>query len=378
VSLRSLAPPRWDLLLAAVILAAGELEIGLAHVGGPRWASIGAAALGAAVLAWRRLLPVAVVVLAFSVESAQFWAGVPRSGPITPLIVFMVATYTLGSRAALRDALLGGAFAVAMMGAVVASTSPFDATDFPYTALIAVAPLILGRALRSTREEARASVARAERAHALATEEALAAERARIARELHDVVSHSISVMGVQAGAARRLLPEGQGELYELLASIEATGRDSVGEMRRLLGIVRAGEEPLARAPQPGLGALDELVEHSRAGGLVVEVDVSGAPRALPAGLELAAFRIVQEALTNVRKHAPGARVDVAVRWRDHELALSVADDGPGPINPSPGGHGIVGMRERALLYGGQFEVGPGADGGFRVHARLPLPSGTR
>ncbi len=200
---------------------------------------------------------------------------------------------------------------------------------------------------------------------------AVAAERARIARELHDVVAHSLSVMVVQAQAADRVLEGEQPSAREALRSVHATGRQALVEMRRLVGLLREDAE-LELAPQPGLGRLDELVAQMRDAGLPVELKIEGDQRALTSGVDLSAYRIVQEALTNVLKHAGGARACVAVRFGADEVELEVDDDGGGPHNGTDGGHGLVGMSERVALYGGTLDYGAHEGHGFRVRARLP------
>jgi signal transduction histidine kinase len=203
---------------------------------------------------------------------------------------------------------------------------------------------------------------------------AVAEERARIARELHDVIGHSISVMGVQAGAVRRLLRPEQEREREALLAVERTGRDAVDEMRRLLGFLRQGEQGEGPSPLPTLGRVDDLVADMRRAGLQVELCVEGALEDLPPGRGLAAFRILQEAITNVLKHAPGAHVRVFLLRTSAELQIKVVDDGNGRSPAATGtGYGIIGMRERVAMYGGTLEVGPGAEDGFSVLARLPL-----
>jgi signal transduction histidine kinase len=220
---------------------------------------------------------------------------------------------------------------------------------------------------------------RSERADRLLVErderarEAVAEERARIARELHDIVSHAVSVIAVQSGSLRRRLRHERPAEAEELRGIEETARQALGDMRRMLGLLRTDEDAPALAPQPGLAQVDRLVEQVRETGLDVEVAVEGEPRALPPGVDLAAYRIVQEALTNVLKHADGAYACVALRFGERELALEITDDGRGPDPASNGGgHGLVGMRERAALYGGSLEAQPAPGGGFQVRARLP------
>jgi signal transduction histidine kinase len=208
---------------------------------------------------------------------------------------------------------------------------------------------------------------------------AVAAERGRIARELHDVIAHSVSLMGVQAGAAERVLERDPARARDALRSIQVTARESVAELGRLLGVLRANEGPADLAPQPGLGALASLIDDSRRAGLSVELTVEGDGRHVPPGVELSTYRVAQEALTNVRKHAAGAPTRVLLRYGRDVLELCVVNapasepngDGPGPV---PGtGHGIAGMRERIALYGGSIDARPQPDGGFMVLARVPI-----
>jgi signal transduction histidine kinase len=207
---------------------------------------------------------------------------------------------------------------------------------------------------------------------------AVAEERGRIARELHDVVAHAVSVMVVQAGAARRSVASNPDQARDALASIESTGRQALAEMRRLVGLQRdRGEgEDAALAPQPSLVHLESLLAATRDAGLPVELTVEGEPRPLPAGVDLSAYRIVQEALTNSLKHAGPARATVRLCYGREALEVQVSDDGQGG-GPNGrvdgGGHGLIGMRERVALFGGTLEVGVGHGGGFRVAARLPI-----
>jgi signal transduction histidine kinase len=202
---------------------------------------------------------------------------------------------------------------------------------------------------------------------------AVAQERARLARELHDVVAHSVSVMVVQAGAAEQVLAGDPERARAPLQSIQATGRQTVVELRRLLGILREGDQQLATAPQPSLDQLDGLLADARNAGVAVSATVEGTPRPLPLSIDLSAYRIVQEGLTNVIKHAGQANAQVRVRYLDHALELQVTDDGPGRPDGEPGGHGLLGVRERVALFGGSFQAGNRAEGGFGLRALLPL-----
>jgi signal transduction histidine kinase len=213
----------------------------------------------------------------------------------------------------------------------------------------------------------------AEREREQKAREAVLEERARIARELHDVVAHSVSVMVMQTGVVRRRLHSVRPDDAALLDEVEQTGRGALGEMRRLLGLLRADEDGLSLTPQPGVDRIGSLVEQMREAGLPVDLRVEGEPVALPAGLDLAAYRVVQEGLTNALKHAGRARAAVLLRYRPWELELEIADDGRGPAATDGLGHGLVGMRERVALYGGTLVTGARPEGGFLVRAVLPL-----
>jgi signal transduction histidine kinase len=222
-------------------------------------------------------------------------------------------------------------------------------------------------------DEAKERAARAEREREERARLAVADERARIARELHDVVGHSISVMTVQASAVRRLLEPDQEKEREALLVVEQTGREALAEMRRMVGVLRRPEEAPALAPQPSLQHLDKLVAHAREAGLPVELRIEGEPAPLPAGVDLTAYRLVQEGLTNALKHARAAHAEVLVRYSDGHVELTISDDGAGGGDGDKGGHGLVGMRERISVYGGHLEAGPRPEGGFRLRARLPI-----
>jgi signal transduction histidine kinase len=239
---------------------------------------------------------------------------------------------------------------------------------------------LIGRDLRRRRREIallrdRASRLEREREERAAT--AVVQERGRIARELHDVVAHGVSVMVVQAQAGPRLL--GDAELARAaFRSIEASGREALVELRRLLGILRTGDEQLAIGPQPGLDSLDSLVEQVREAGLPVVLTIEGEQAPLPPGVDLSAYRIVQEALTNSLKHAGRAEAEIVIRYTASALELRIADNGaPPPANGNGTGHGLVGMRERVALYGGSLETGVVEQGGYEVRARLPLTGGS-
>jgi signal transduction histidine kinase len=240
-----------------------------------------------------------------------------------------------------------------------------------------VCGFVVGRRSEHAREMAERA-RRLEREQGEAAERAVAAERQRIARELHDVIAHSVSVMTVQAGAVRRLLHPDQQKEREALETVEATGREALTEMRRLVGLLREQGAMPEFAPQPGLDRIDSLLEGVRAAGLPVELEVAGLPRPLAPGVDLAAYRVLQEALTNALKYAGPAHAWVNVRWGDDELELEVANDGRSDGDGFGGGHGLEGMGERVSLYGGEIESGPRDGGGYVVRARLPLTEAGR
>ncbi len=249
--------------------------------------------------------------------------------------------------------------------------SAFIATCIVFGFLWTVA-FALGRKFQEA-DEAKERAARAEREREERARSAVTEERARIARELHDVVGHSVSVMTVQASAVRRLLRPEQQREREALLVVEQTGREALAEMRRMVGVLRRPEEAPALAPQPSLGRLDELAAQAREAGLRVELRIEGDPLPLPAGVDLTAYRLVQEGLTNALKHARAERAQVLVRYGDGDIEVTVADDGRGAGSGDGGGHGLVGMRERVAVYGGELEAGPRPEGGYRLRARLPL-----
>jgi signal transduction histidine kinase len=225
---------------------------------------------------------------------------------------------------------------------------------------------VRSRSLRAERSESRVASLEVER------ETVLREERARIARELHDVIAHSVSVIVVQAGAAEPLVDDDPDQAREALLSIRSTASDALGEMRRLLGILRTNSDELTLNPQPSVAQLEPLFAQTRAAGLDVNLRVEGEPRPLAAGVDLAAYRIVQEALTNTRKHGRATRAEVALRYAPSALEVEIIDNGAAPGVHANVGHGLVGMRERVALYEGTLDVGPLDDGGFAVRAVLP------
>ncbi|MDQ3978712.1 MAG: sensor histidine kinase [Actinomycetota bacterium] len=292
----------------------------------------------------------------------------------------LVAVYTVASRSSRRTSYVVAAVtAVAMLLAIwAAGDTPFVTAAFQY--VVFGAAWILGDSVRVHRAytaELEQRAARLEREREEEASRAAAAERVRIARELHDVVAHHVSVIALQSQAAEVLLRTDADRAAAVMSDIGANARQASAELRRLLGALREeADDPPLLAPQPGVGEVEGLVESVRRAGLAVEVSVEGERRPLPAGVGLSAYRIVQEALTNVLKHAHARRAEVRLVYGERDLVVEVSDDGTAsPGNGSgPGeGHGLIGMRERVSVYGGQLRAGPRPEGGFAVKARLPL-----
>jgi signal transduction histidine kinase len=375
--LSRLTPATRELLLAVGLSVGVELELA---VSGHHWtAARGAAALLIAVPLVVRLrfpLMVLVVVLVGIVVDAAL-GGHGRSAPVFPLIAVLVALYAVGSRT--RGMPLGLAASVTVAGIFGASLlAGADAGGgFAVALLVTTGGLVIGGALGVLRFESELFDKRAselEREREQLARAAVADERRRIARELHDVIGHSISVMGVQAGAVRSVLRGDQRRERDALLAVERTGRQAVGEMRRLIGLLRPEDDGVGE-PTPSLRRAEQLVSELRDAGLSVRLSVHGDLSKLSAGVDLAGFRILQEALTNALKHAPRANVEASVSCTADELAIEVTDDGSAIPQNSSGhiGHGLLGMRERVSLYGGDLAAGPGPAGGFAVRARIPL-----
>jgi signal transduction histidine kinase len=286
------------------------------------------------------------------------------------LVGILLAIYSVGRYAQGHAEWAGVALiVVAIPGAAIEPGDPTTFSDVAFFVVFFGGPWVVGRFVRHRSERERVLVAEQD----VRAREAVAEERTRIARELHDVVAHHVSMIAVQAETARLTTPDLTEEGKERFKAIGDTARDSLIELRRLLGMLREGAPGGAeRAPQPGLDDLEALVDAAREAGTTVRLTMIGSPDALPPGVDLTAYRIAQEALTNARRHAPGADVDVELRYEADTLHLEVRDDGQGAISESEG-HGIVGMRERAEMIGGRLEAGPREGGGFSVLADLPI-----
>jgi signal transduction histidine kinase len=360
--------------------------------GSPAHASLAAlfaAALTALPLAARRFYPITVWLVIAAAIVALHGTYVP---PVA-LGAAVYAAYSAITHSRYRNLAIA---TVAVVTFAVAGTLGPDLPRFPgrLTAIFAILPAgAAGLGIRELRRRLADSTARLRRAAADAeasTKRALAAERARIAAELHDVVTHNVSVMIVQAGAARKIMAFSPADAEDALLAVEATGREAMTELRNLLGLLspsadgrdsgsgavaasspRPSGGPVALRPQPGLGELDALVGRVSAAGLPVELRVSGQPRPLSPGADLAAYRVVQEGLTNVLRHAGRAAATVGVEW-GQELVITVSDDGDGRDGDGTPGRGLIGLRERLALYGGELAAGPRPGGGWQVRAAMP------
>ncbi|HKU57610.1 MAG TPA: sensor histidine kinase [Gaiellaceae bacterium] len=358
-------PVAVDRLLAVVLALDAVLEALLRGDGGGNRVVV--ALLGATMtlpLAVRRRFPLLVGAGIPVVGAFDHWLWDPQA-PAYPIAEFC-ALYALAAWTPTRRFLLGAGLFV-LTAVLTPGRTTRGGTLFVVVVLVV---MLLVRRILGDRER-RAELA--ERERDLAAREAVVEERARIARELHDAIAHHVSMMVVQAGAERRILDGGSGSTREVLQTIEQIGRGALTEMRRLVGMLRSADsDPLS--PQPSLADLPRLVAQVSDAGLPVEIEIEGERRELPLGVELSAYRIVQEALTNALKHAGEARATVRVRYSPDQLELEVADDGAGaPAAVTGGGHGLAGMRERVALYGGRLDAGRRGDRGFTVRVVLPI-----
>ncbi|MEO9175241.1 MAG: sensor histidine kinase [Gaiellales bacterium] len=331
--------------------------------------------LAVAALWWRRRYPLVVLAVCCVASLIVVVIG----GINVTAAAVAIALYTYASRTSWARAVLAGAAAAAftITARVMAGAILPDATVTTLVLLGAICTLGLYVGTRRAYiEELTRRAERAERDRELLAQQAAIDERARIARELHDVIAHHVSLMVVQAGALRRRA-DGHPESAGMLDSIAHTGREALGEMRRMLGVLRPDATPADREPQPSLRDIPTLARQMRAGGLDVALAIEGEARALPPGVDLAAYRVIQEALTNVVKHAGVSRAELRIRYEDDAISFAILDNGVGQHAPGdPRGHGLVGMRERVALYNGTLSTGPRPGGGFAVEARLPTESG--
>jgi signal transduction histidine kinase len=402
---RRITPSQWEAIDVAVALGLAAIVVPLlASLGHevsrhlPVWAQ---AVLGLAAtlpLAVRRRWPLAVLgVVTVPVAVAAGFGSTFGPDPMIALAVYMVATQydrrrSLGALAVVETALVT---------ALLVAESAFSKGD-TFSPVVAAAAWFVGDAVRARRAYAAGLAEQAEQRQREELERARRAvveERVRVARELHDVLAHSLSVVAIQAGVGRHVLDSQPEETRRALAAVEAASRDALAELRQVVGLLRQDERPaLALSPAPGLADLGRLVDQVRSAGVPVELDVTGEPTTLPPGIELSVYRVVQEALTNVVKHAGPARARVVISYGTDTIDVEIVDTGRGCVSSSgegnealsphssvprastddgtgdgTGHHGIIGMRERVALFGGSLSVGPGSKGGFRVAAHIPV-----
>jgi signal transduction histidine kinase len=328
-------------------------------------------AIGPAALLWRRRQPAAVLVVVFATTLAYWVSDYPRGPVFFALIVAFLTTVMAGLRVF--------AIVVVVVGWLSFTWLPYLVGSEPEPGLAETVGLLAWLlVLSAIGEIARVSRERAAERTRSREEEALrraSEERLRIARELHDVLAHNISLINVQAGVALHLMDEQPEQARTALTAIKQASKDALGELRSVLEVLRRSGEAEPRTPQPGLDGLDDLVSRAGAAGLAVTVEVDGIPRPLPAEVDLAAFRIVQEAVTNVARHAGQSAATVRVGYGEHDVTLQIDDNGRGGTASAitGSGSGIAGMRERTAALGGRLEVGPRPGGGFRVRAQIPM-----
>ena len=330
------------------------------------------ALLGSVALNWRRRSPLAVYGVIVGVSAVSVWLGSPDPF-FFPFAVYSLGRYETHERWSAIG--VGGAVAFGLISALR------DGETLPDTAggvMFVFVLWYIGRRIRVRRTYLtvlREHALRLEQNQAAEARQAVVEERSRIARELHDVVAHKVSLMTVQAGAAKTVVGDDPEAAVEAMQAVEHAGRQALGELRHLLGVLRPDSDEGVLVPQSGLVDVPTLIEQFGSAGLPVALDMENIPTNLATRIELSAYRIIQEALTNVLKHAgPNPQAEVVIGFdSDDMLHVEVADRGVGRLTPSPSGHGIVGMRERALLLDGTLEAGPRAGGGFRVRARLPV-----
>ena len=374
-------PADWLMVASLLLLAWFEIwvePIFQTGMPGPRIRLTLLCVLALVPLLARRVLPLpALVVMCLGFVGVGI-VGDPGQSTFVLLLGLLVAVYSLAAFDTSRNAVIGAVVVVVAAGAFESMTlvESKTLTDVAVSALFVASAWVVGKQVHHQRQRATELAehsALLARTQELEVQAAVAGERTRIARELHDVVAHAISVMGIQAGAARHTLAPGQDAQNEALLDVERLGREALGEMQRMLEVLRTGEDGQGVGPLPDLGRLAALAADARLTGLEVVLDVDSDLHTLPAGLQLTAYRIVQEALTNVRKHTRASSVCVTVARSGDHLDITVADDGNGLVGEWAPGNGLIGMRERVAMHDGTLITGPGDEGGFVVRARLPV-----
>lgn len=384
--IRPLTRTHWfDLLIAAVAAAAAfEIAVGQDRPGSGAptttlWFCVPAIAVLVAPLFARRRFPFAAPTAYWLLAVAlSFVDWRVTTFPISLFLAGMAAAFLLGNLRSALETGIGLGVAVGGAALVVATIPDYSAPQMIFIPLQFAISWVAGFALRERSEQVEAAEMRAlmaERERDAAARVAVAEERARIARELHDIVAHAVSVMVLQVGAVRHKLPPELAEDEDALRGVERAGRTALTEMRRLLAAMRSEGDEAELGPQPGLDGLESLVAEVGRAGLPVELHVEGEPGPLPRAIDLSAYRIVQEGLTNALKHARATRADVTVRYEPHALQLEIRDDGLGSATSDGLGHGLVGIRERVKIYGGEMSAERENGGGFVLSTRLPLSS---
>jgi signal transduction histidine kinase len=382
VHLRDFGRRYWfDVLIAALATVAMlEVALGRGSPGAPQttlWFCLPAIAILVVPVFARRWFPFA--------GPAAYWlvaVGIsfvePRLIPYADALfpIGMADAFLLGNLRDIRRAGLGLAIVVGAAATLVYNIPGHSVDELVFVPLEFAISWVAGVAVRSRAEQAEAAELRASQAEEerdVAARIAVAEERARIARELHDIVAHAVSVMVLQVGAVRHKLPAVLSEDRQALTGVEQVGREALAEMRHLLDAMRDDDEDLELGPQPGLDRLDALLQDVGRAGLPVHVRVDGDPLELPRGIDISAYRIVQEGLTNALKHADASQAEVALEYAADQLRIVVRDNGHGALTRNGGGHGLIGIRERVKLYGGEMSTDSANGGGFILSARLPL-----
>ena len=399
--IRHLGRDYWFELVIAVMAIAGMLElvVGRDSPGAPTttlWFCVPAIAILVSPLFLRRRFPFAAPVAYWLIAAALTYVDpllIPFVGSLG--VVGLATAFLLGNLRDNRQAGVGLALVVGCMVIVIdAIPGPQTASQYVFITLRFVAAWVAGYALREGVERAEAAEMRAslaesrreaaemramlaEREREAAAKIAVAEERARIARELHDIVAHAVSVMVLQIGAVRHNLPAGLDADKDALGRVEQAGRTALAEMRRLLGAMRSEGDDLELAPQPGLDGLESLFDQVGRAGLPVRLHVDGDPFPLPRAIDLSAYRIVQEGLTNALKHADASHADVTLNYGLDDIQIEVRDDGAGNSGSDGLGHGLVGIGERVKIYGGEMSARPAPEGGFALDVRLPIRGGS-
>jgi signal transduction histidine kinase len=380
--IRQLARQYWFDVVVALLAIAAMLQVALGRGshGAPRttlWFCIPAIAIMVLPIFARRRFPFA--------GPAMYWllaAGIsfvdPRLAPFASslFLIGMAVAFLLGNLRDVQRAGIGLAVVVGSAATIVLNIPGPSASELVFVPLEFAISWVAGFAVRHRAEQAEVAelrAAEAERERDAAARIAVAEERARIARELHDIVAHAVSVMVLQVGAVRHKLPDALAEDRDALRDVERAGRTALAEMRRLLAAMRSDGDEAELAPQPGLDGLDSLLDQIGRAGLRVHLHVDGEPFPLPRAIDLSAYRIVQEGLTNALKHARASHADVTVHYLPDQLQLDIRDDGQGGSASDGPGHGLVGVRERVKIYGGEMTAGTPNGGGFLLSTRLPV-----